>query len=215
MSRLIALGTVLLAVLVSGGAAGFWSGRWGSPSSLREAAARLERVPLTAGESWDGHTAELSEREVALTELEGYLNRRYVHRDTGAVVTVLLVCGRPGPVSVHTPEVCFSAAGYGQVGAARAYDGPAGSRARFRVLDLRKGNPATPTSLRIFLAWGSNGEWSAPANPRLTFAGRPYLYKLYVIREMTRAGESLEEDPAGELITGLLPQLQEALFPGA
>jgi hypothetical protein len=215
MSRLIAVVTLLLAVLLSGAAAGFWSGRWGSPRSLREAAARLERVPLAAGEAWDGHLSQLSEGEIAVAEPEGYLLRRYVYRHTGAVVSVLLVCGRPGPLSVHRPEVCYAGAGYGQFGAPRAYEGPPGSRARFRVLDFQKLNAATPTSLRIFLAWGSEGEWSVPANPRLTFVRRPYLYKLFVAREMTRAGEPLEEDPAGELISVLLPQLQEALFAGA
>jgi hypothetical protein len=84
MSRLIAVGTVLLAVLVSGARAGFWSGRWGSAGPLREAAARLGHVPLAAGETWDCHPAELGEREVAVAELEGHLCRRYVHRHTGA-----------------------------------------------------------------------------------------------------------------------------------
>src|SRR5262249_10183186 len=158
---------------------------------------------------------ELGEREVAIGELEGYLSRRYVHRRTGVAVSALLVCGRPGPISVHTPEVCYAGAGYAQVGAPRAYEGPAGSPSRVRVPDFEKRNVATPTLLRICLAWGSGGEWSAPANPRWAFAGRPWLYKFYVVREMTRAGEPLEGDPAGELIKGLVPQLQEALFPGA
>ena len=48
--------------------------------------------------------------EAAAAELEGWLARRYLHRRTGVVVHVLLLCGRPGPLSVHTPEVCY----YGQ-----------------------------------------------------------------------------------------------------
>ena len=78
--------------------------------------------------------------------------------------------------------------------------------------DFRKSNVATPTLLRVFLSWGHKGVWSVPANPRFTFGGKSYLYKLYVVREMAKADEPLEQDPATELIKDLIPQLQEKLF---
>jgi hypothetical protein len=212
-ARLLAAGAVLVAVLGSGALAGVWTGRWGASQALRAAAARLDAVPLTLGDTWDGHAGELTEREIAVAELEAYLSRRYVHRRTGAAVSVLLVCGRPSAVAAHTPDVCYAGAGYAQVGAARAQDGPGGSR--FQVLDFRKRDVAAPTSLRIFLAWSDAGAWSAPANPRLTFAGKPFLYKLYVVREMARPDEPLDEDPIKGLLRDLIPQLEESLLPQA
>ena len=44
------------------------------------------------------------------------------------------------------------------------------------------------------------------------FAGKPCLYKLYVVREMAKPNEPINQDPATELIKELMPQLQEKLF---
>src|SRR5262245_13740506 len=139
MSRLVAVIVVFVAVVGSGAAAGLWTGRWGSTQALREAAARLDRVPLTLGDAWDGHPGELSDREIRIAELEGYLQRRYVHRRTGNIVSVLLVCGRPGPISVHVPEVCYAGAGFEATGPRREYDA-ADSKAQFQVQDFQQGN---------------------------------------------------------------------------
>jgi hypothetical protein len=213
-SRLVALVTVLLAVPGSGLVTGFWTGRWGSLPAVQRAAARLERVPLTPLGDWDVRARELNPRAVRIAELEGYISRDYVHR-TGTIVSVLLVCGRAGPISVHTPEICYAGAGYISGAAPKTIEGPGGVPARFLVRDFRKGNVATPTLLRIFLSWGYKGGWSAPARPRLTFFDKPYLYKLYVIRTMSKPNEAIDQDPANELIKKLMPQLQEALFRGS
>jgi len=215
MSRQIAVSTIFAAMVISGAAAGFWSGRWGSTQALREAAERLETVPLSLGNTWDSYPEELSDREVRIAELEGYVRRRYVHRQTGNIISTALVCGRPGPISVHVPEVCFTGAGYAVVGAPKEYKGPAGSTWQFKVQDFQKVNVATPTRLRIFMTWGHKQEWSVPAKPRLAFAGKPYLYKLYVVREMNRTDEPLDGDPAAEFIKELMPQLKEVLYRGS
>jgi len=215
MSRVIALGVVFLTIIVSGAAAGLWTSRWGESKALQKAAARLDRLPPSLGDSWDVQEGTLSEQEIAVAEIDGYVSRRYVHRRTGTIVSVLLLCGRSGPMSVHTPEICFAGAGFTQVGAQGAYEGPPGSRSEFQVLDFSKANVATPTLLRVFLSWGYNGEWAVPARPRFAFAGKPYLYKLYVTREMAKPNEPIKDDPATELLKDLLPQLQETLFAGS
>jgi hypothetical protein len=213
MTRLIALGVVFSTVLLSGAAAGLWSGRWGESQALQKAVARLDALPRSLGDDWDVEEQTLSDREIAVAEIEGYASRRYTHRRTGARVSVLLLCGRSGPMSVHTPEVCFAGAGFTEVGAPRAYDGPSGPRSQFQVRDFRKVNVANPTLLRVFLSWGYEGVWAVPARPRFALAGKPYLYKLYVTRQMARPDEPLKDDPAGALLDELLPQLQKTLSP--
>jgi hypothetical protein len=215
MTRLIAVVTVLLAVPGSGLVVGFWNGRWGSLPAVDRAASRLERVPLSPGAEWDVRSRELSPLEVSIAELGGYLSREYIHRRTGTVVSVLLVCGRAGPICVHTPEGCYTGAGYVPAAAATRVASPGGFPGQFRVRDFRKTNVAMPTLLRIFLSWGYQGQWSAPDNPRLAFFGKPYLYKLYVIRAMSKPDEPIDQDPANELLKELMPQFQEALFTGS
>jgi hypothetical protein len=212
MTRLVPLGVVLLTVLGSGTAAGLWCGRWGSTRTVAGAAARLSTIPFQLGADWDVEERQVSEREAAAAELEGWVARRYLHRRTGAIIHVLLLCGRPGPISVHTPEVCYSAAGYDPVGHAKEYKAPPGSPWRFQVRDFQKSTVASPLLLRVFFSWGTKGEWSVPTNPRLAFAANSFLYKLYVIRQTAKTTEPIEQDPSVELIKELLPQLQEKLF---
>ena len=45
--------------------------------------------------------------------MTGYLLRTYTHRISGETFQVLLVCGKPGPTSLHPPDVCYQGAGYG------------------------------------------------------------------------------------------------------
>ena len=71
-----------------------------------------------------------------------------------------------------------------------------------------------PTQLRLYLAWGTKQGWSSPTQPRFTFAREPVLYKMYVIREVPKLPESIEQDPAAELIQALMPSLHQTLFAG-
>src|SRR5437016_5872335 len=111
MMRILPILTALALIVAFGCAEGEWTNRWSSSDATEKAAARLSDIPATIG-AWDGHDTPLDPRQVAQAEMAGYLMRRYVHRPTGEAVSVLLVCGRPGPTSVHTPEICFPASGY-------------------------------------------------------------------------------------------------------
>jgi hypothetical protein len=215
MSRWIAFAVVFGTVVVSGAASGLHNGRWGSSRALQDAAARVDQVPLSLGANWDVQPEKLPERAVVIADLEGYTSRRYLQRRTGAMVSVLVVCGRPGPISVHSPDICYAGQGFVESGRARSYTPPSNPSCQFQVLDFRKSNVANPTLLRVFLSWGSRGEWSVPAQPRFAFAGRPYLYKLYVVQELNKANEPIEGSPAAKLIEELMPQLQETLFRGS
>jgi Protein of unknown function (DUF3485) len=210
MLRTTALAATVALVLLSGALAGVWSNRWGLSMSTREAAERLQSVPL-ALEGWEVHELALSDAEQRIGEIEGYLHRRYVNRNTGAVVSVLVLCGRPGPISVHTPEVCYGNSGWEQLG--KAPCSPGAGPFQFEALDLRKRDVTRPTQLRLYMAMGSRGTWSVPKRPRLAFAGQSALFKVYVTYEAANLPESVDQGPAVELINALMPRLQENLFP--
>ncbi|MGH7171108.1 MAG: exosortase-associated EpsI family protein [Gemmataceae bacterium] len=211
MSRFLPLGLVLVVVMASGIAHGLWSGRWNASDGPQRAAARLARLPMAVGD-WDGRTGDLDARQMSVAELSGARVCEYVNRRTGSVVSTLLVCGRPGPVSVHTPEICYVGRGYELAGAKSRYGNPSLAGAEFWVCDFQKSQTATPDRLRIFYAWSSNGALSAPENPRLTFFREPALYKLYVTRKLVQAEEPLEDDPAVDFLNVFVPQLQKSVF---
>src|SRR5579884_589922 len=206
MSRWLPLGLVLIVVTASGTVHGLWSGRWNGFDSPERAAARLAQMPLTVGE-WDGRAGELDERQRKVADLSGDCVCEYVNRRTGSVVSTMLVCGRPGPVSVHTPEICYAGIGYELAGTRVRWRDPSLAGAEFWVSDFHKPRAISPDRVRIFYAWSVNGEWAAPESPRLAFFREPALYKLYVTRKMLQAEEPLEDDPAVDFLKAFLPQL--------
>jgi hypothetical protein len=216
MMRTLAFLTAIALLGVSGAVAGLWTNRWSPSRSVQQGAERVRQVPLELGE-WVGTEGTLDDQAVALAELSGYISRKYTHSRTGAVVTILVVCGRPGPISVHTPDVCYGNSGYEQT-ATSSYKLPekeGAPRAEFSILDFRKQNVALPSQMRLYLAWGTKQGWSSPKQPRITFAREPVLYKMYVIREVPKLPEGAEHDPAVDLIQALMPGLHQTLFAGA
>jgi hypothetical protein len=214
MLRALAATAAALLVIVPGILHGLREGRWQNSQQLEAAVARVRRVPLAVGD-WRGQPAELSQEEVRGAEADGCLVRRYENARTGEAVTVVLLCGRPGPISVHTPDVCYVSSGYDLLGGVVRLAKPfeSGPRpAEFCAARFRKPGPAAAENCHVFWAWSAAGDWSAPANPRIAFAPYPALYKLYVIREPGPGDESLQEDPAVEFIRLLLPELRAALF---
>ena len=92
-----------------------------------------------------------------------------------------------------------------------AYDGGP-VPAEFNVGHFRKVQAGLATHLRIFWTWNNDGSWRAPKNPRWTFASSRALYKLYIVHEMSRDNEPLQQDPSVEFLRLILPELQTTLF---
>lgn len=211
MLRIIAMAIVIGLVVFSGVVAGLWTNRWGLSLSVEEAAARLQEVPTTL-EGWESTPVAVPERALQIGEIGGHYARRFINRRTGAAVSVLMVVGRAGPITVHTADICYPGGGWQQIGRTKYQHGD--RLAQFDVLDLTKSTGTLPTQLRIYMAMGSKGAWSYPDNPRLAFAGQSALYKIYVTYEAPKLDDPVEKGPAVELIQALLPQLQEKLFGG-
>jgi hypothetical protein len=196
---------VLIASLVHG----FWTDRWHTSKAVETAVANLERVPRIVGD-WK---AESMQGDLSDKDVSGQLDLRYVNQKTGDSVSLTLVCGRPGPVSIHTPDVCYGASGF-KVGRKVPYSPPGFKDAHFFTTDATHSSAREQTSLRIFWSWFAAGRWEAPENPRITFTRRfPVLYKLYVLREMV-AEVPVEQDPCIDFLQQILPELQKALEPG-
>jgi hypothetical protein len=197
------------AVLVASGLVhGFWTDRWVPPADVARAAEQLDDMPLEIG-PWRGHRVDVKPGEAG-AGVAGCIQRRYENEHTGAAVSVALVCGRPGPVSIHTPEVCYGASGY-LVGSRQRV--PVGKGHLWKT-DAVRTTATDEVRLRIYYGWHSSEGWVAPDDSRLTFPREKVLHKLYVVRELSPTGEAKDE-PCEDFLQELLPELQRTALAGA
>ncbi len=195
------------ALIVCGIVHGYWTDRWAPPVETERAAERLDAIPLELGE-WDGEVMEVKSGEAG-NGVARCIKRRYVHRKSGAVVSLFLVCGRPGPVSIHTPEVCYGASGF-MVGTKGRYESESGDN--MWKTDAIRTNATEETRLRLYWGWSDGSGWAASDDARVQFARRPVLHKLYVVRELSGLNESNQSEPCEEFLRLLLPSLRRSLF---
>lgn len=215
MARSFAFLASIAIVLVAGYVQGARVGRWSQSKDLTDALARIDRVALDVGD-WRGKPFEFDVNQLKQAEILGHLARRYENTRDGSALTVLLVCGRPGPISVHTPDVCYAGIGYepSDEPASVPIPGEEGTQGRdvFTVTDFRKTASPVPAPLRIFWSWSDGGPWRTPENPRLTFAPSPYLFKMYVIRDGVAPGLKPANDPAVSFLKAMLPEFRKSLL---
>ena len=211
MRATLVIGTALALVVSAGLVHGFWTNRWHTSTALEDATAVLDRVGMDL-DPWQAELVELEPRAVRVSGASRYVMRRYTHRTDRTSTSVLLMCGRSGPMAAHTPDICYQGSGFEVVGSPARHTVPAGPSspaAEFWTARFRKRDAAVPMYLRIYWSWKAvGGAWVAPDNARLAFGRPPALYKLYVIREMPSPEERPENDPSVGLVQRYLGELE-------
>lgn len=215
MTSLKAVGPPVLASLALVATLGVVHGlcvdRWGPSGQLQEATTALDRFPPAFGE-WTGADLDYDPESLARAGIRRCVFRRYQVPQTREAVSVLLVCGRGGPISVHTPDVCYAGVGYRQVTDVTGSDvtDGAGVRHTFRTARFAKPGSVSKGQLEIFWAWSRDGSiWEGPENPRLSLARSPGLYKLYVVRETLAPSRAEADGPCQQFLRQALPALRE------
>jgi hypothetical protein len=157
MTRLLLVAGATFLMVGAGVIHGLRTDRWGAKADIESAASRLDGVPMTMGE-WEGRPMEINARQLAIAEAVGHLSRAYVNRRTGMEVSVVVLCGRPGPIALHSPEVCYAGSGYSLKSETEkcAVKGDDGFTADLYKAQFVKAG-AAPDTLNVFWAWKANG----------------------------------------------------------
>ncbi|MFN0196766.1 MAG: exosortase-associated EpsI family protein [Planctomycetaceae bacterium] len=215
MKQTVTLAAAVTILVLSGVVHGLMADRWGLPDRVIKAADRVSNVPSTIGD-WSSQDVEVSSETKKVAGAQAILSRIYTHRPTGSAINILIVCGRPGPVSEHPPTICFTSAGFNLTQIQQKHivtDQNKEEIGEFWMGDFTKTSGLVPESMRTFWGWSSNGTWEASDNPRLQYAPSAYLYKLYVSRALIRTGEPVNDnDLAIQFMRMLLPELKRTLF---
>ena len=181
---------------------------------VQEAAARLARVPAEFGD-WTSTENPMDEKVLRVAEAAGHVSRTYTNRKNSSRVSVLLLCGPPGPIGAHEPKYCYAGSGFEMSGQPQKRAVTAdGTGTTYWTVLFEKPPPAAEVQQRVCWMWGLDGNWSASDNPRSEFALRRALYKLYVSRgEVKSAGAAGAgaPDPVHEFLTAFLPEVKRAL----
>ena len=202
-------------IVTTGFVHGVMTHRWSTDDVHQIAAQQLRELPTEFGD-WHSRNEQLSDQAVQFAELSGYVYRQYVNRRTRQSVTLLLMCGLPGPVSVHPPTACFQGAGFKQIGNTERVTVAGDTQSsphRFRVADFEKPGSLSLEHPRIFWAWSTDGHWGSPESPRLEFAGSRILYKLYVTAETSSASSRATDPLLSEFLREILPHVHQVIAP--
>ncbi len=194
------------------------SDRWGRESSdkLIEFTNRLAEVPKEFGD-WTGVDDPIDEAEFKASNCTGYVSRTYSNKD-GQRVNVYLVAGSARHVTIHTPDWCYVGAGYVMEDEPQQYtlqDAPGlPSLPEFLTTRFLKEDTLATHHIRIFWSFSDDGNWRGPRMPKPAFAGRPAMYKIYMITELdnTTVPASIEGNPTLQFSRAFLPLINKVLF---
>jgi hypothetical protein len=208
-------GALLLAgTLASGWLHGKMANRWGQDAALKQAGGKLRQgLPAQLGPWRLLKTHKPDQKVIDILQSVAYLHGVYANDQTGDNISVALVAGPSGPISVHSPEICFSANDY-EI---------AGEREKFSIADasgqkhslwqlLANSREANRPNRRVLFAWSDGTAWQATRRPRFAFAGLPLLYKiqLSVPRRDYAADDS--PDTSHEFLSRFLAEVQPRLI---
>lgn len=189
---------------------------WGREERLQASAQRLVKVPLQI-KGWNGDSLEFDPRQLKVAQAAGAFSRTYTSTDGTTSLNVMMLTGPSGPIAVHPPTVCFTAAGYTQVTSQRRVnvsDASGRTLGSFWTADFewRKENGLT-NRIRTYWGWSNDGRWQAPEYPRYEFAGSRILHKLYVTRQLSEQSQEIaESEPIDSFLRDFVPAVNEVVF---
>jgi hypothetical protein len=215
MRRRLPLLVGIALVLAVGAAHGLWTERWGASPQLHTAAERLEHEQPGNLGPWTARPAEPPPADaLKRAGVERAWACTYTHSRTRRSVTVLVLCGRAGPLTKHRPEHCYPGAGYEMTAEPTLLPivpAPNAPADQFRYAHFTRHDVSGDTPFRIFWSWYADASWQAPDSPRWAFARQPYLVKIYVLSDLPERPAPPERDPAVDLIKRLTPELSRIL----
>jgi hypothetical protein len=209
---IIAFLAVVTATLLVGVIQGKLSRRWGLAPDLLAVVARLESFGANFGDWELSESSRLEPGVIEMLECAGHLRQTYVHRKTGQAVNVAVMLGPPGPIAVHTPEICFSSRAHQQDGERQKVQihGRGGRADELWVVNFQPKN-STADHLRVYYGWTTDGAWQASPHPRFQFSGQPWLYKIQLATVLPAGVDASKTDAVRDFLLDFLPALNAVL----
>lgn len=202
--------TLLLAAglgitVVTGVVCGRMSHRWGPAPDMVAAGEHLKSLPANIGTWQLVDDQKIPTPVIETLQCAGYVNRKYIDRQSGSTVDLAIIVGPSGPVAVHTPEICFSSQAYSieEPRRVRELVDSSGDQHTFWCTTFSSTN-AIAEKLRVYYGWCADQNWQAAESPRFEFAGKPLLFKLQIASYVPPGENEDDEDPCHAFLERLL-----------
>ncbi|MCC7087144.1 MAG: exosortase-associated EpsI family protein [Pirellulales bacterium] len=215
MKQVGQISIVVLAIGVTVAAAihqGHLTNRWGASQRMEAAVPVLQSLPKDLG-PWRLDAPDKLPPEVVKTlQCPVYAGGQYSNRETGETVLVSALLGPPGTMSVHRPEICFSAISFPQETDRQRTvilsDGIEHSAWKVQFRDM---NSTDGGIMRVYYAWSDDGVWSAAEQPRIAFGTKPFLFKVQVVVRLSEAAASQASDPGQSFLSEFIPVFRKLI----
>ena len=171
----------------------------------------LTAIPAVMG-PWKGEETEIDPRIARGTGARQVVTRRYVNQQTGVALDVIVLFGQAVDMYIHTPELCYPAAGYALAGGpdARTIPLEAGA-APFRALLYSKGEGAASDLQEVYYSWRYNGQWTPQVGLQKHFERIAGMYKVHLARRVTEHERRDFRNPCEGFLQWLLPEIERRI----
>jgi hypothetical protein len=210
VTGIIAIGATLLGTLAHGRLTNRWNGADEKRAAAGEA---LARAPKEFG-NWRMQSESPFEARIqGILDFAGAINRTYVNAETGQVVSLAMIIGPSGPTVSHTAELCYSSQGYKLMEDTAVVDVEVDGKTNAFRRTLLQSKSIASQRLEVLYGWRYGDAWEAPQAPRLTFGGKPFLFKLqmaanYDVEDKNQDTMQVTKD----FLRDFLPALDKQVF---
>ncbi len=205
MTRVVALGGVLALLILDGVFSGVVTGRWTDNSPP----VNFDMVlPDRIGDFVRVDATKLTDRQLAAAQINRSLEAVYRCASSPGAISVFVAGGPSGPLSVHTPDICYPGTGFeleSPIVGKTAVLGDKNFEYRKGVFSRKSADGVN--RILVLWTWNADGMWTAPENPRW-LASKPSLAKLYMVHSNFDS-EAAAEDNCLRLMRSLNKLLLE------
>ena len=186
---------------------------------VQQTKAKLEQfIKLTSElgfecEGWKASVVPLDRTDLVHANLLAHRCLTCLNESSGETVKLYLVFGSARHVTIHSLDFSYRYSGYRSEEQISSRDVVVGDMAhQFATSSLLHGDSADGEKhLRVFWAFSEDGTWKAPMPAKRFFAGRPSLFKIYLIAE-SPSFVGAEDSVASAFVNECLPHLTSLLF---
>jgi hypothetical protein len=197
----LSLGILIAVTVIAAIVHGRATNRWGASDTIANAATIFSRLPKTFGDWNLLETKELEPQVRGILQTEHYSQGVYENRSTGQHAMLTLLLGPPGPMSVHTPEVCYSAADFSPISDRHQVSVvPGDTNDTAWMTQFHSTHDVRDSVTRVYYSWHDGQRWKAADEPRVTFGARPFLFKVQAATELPAGAENNADDAARSLL---------------